>query len=407
MEKKIQPLLDKYQKISIDSIKFENGLSDIEKSIIFENESQVPNLVLNSSYPFDKNYCFYDITLTASIEENIYPKQKYYLKSLQTFELRQIDVNKIFDDDKLFKNPEIISTEEKKELKEDDKNVQNQILSSIKNNHYKSYIPKNKNNLPNNNSLNANLLSNNSLENQIDNEWLILGDNIKEGPFNDYNMYKKLYQIFIESKDKKFPNYIVNERISDIFMTMEECFQRLKNKFDNNQSKISNNNQYMNKILLQNMNNMIFYRNQMIQYTLMNQMLHLNYLKNKNMLYNNKNSSPNKFDNNYYLNNNSSSNVQNSIKESNNNHQNNKKQNVRGRNKFNNNNFHNKNNYRNKYNKKEKRFKDNKKDNENDKIKDNYDQNKNEIDNSQNTQVKNEKQIDENKTKINVNDFFK
>ena len=387
MEKIIQSLLDKYEKISIDSIKCENGLLDIEKSIIFENESQIPNLVLNSNCPFDKNYCFYDITLTSSIKENIYPKEKYYLKSQQTFELKQIDVNKIFDDDKLFQNVEIASTNEKKELKDDEKNVKNQIISSIQNNHYKSYIPKNKNNLSNQNiPLNSNLFSENSLANQIDNEWTILGDNIKEGPFNDYNMYKRLCQILIESKDKKFPNYIVNEKISDIFMTMEECFQRLKNKFDNNnQEKTSNSNQLMNKMLVQNMNNMLFYQNQMLQYNLMNQMLQINYLKN-NMLKNNPKTTPNKFDTNYY--------------------QNNKRQNNfnRGRNKFNNNNFHN-NNYKNRYNKKEKRFKDNEKDKDNLKV--NTEKNKNEANNSQNTEMKNEKEINENKTKINVNDFFK
>ena len=430
MEKKIQSLLDKYEKISIDSIKFENNILDLEKSSIFEKESQIPNLVSNSSCPFDKNYCFYDIEVTGDIEENIFPKEKYYLKSQQTFELKPIDVNKIFDDEQLLG---MNSVEDKKEAKEDENNVKNQIMSSIKNNNYKSYIPKSKNNLQNqNNILYMNFPSENALSNQINNQWIILGKDIKEGPFNDYNMYRRLYQILFESKDKIFPNYIVNEKISDIFMTMEECFKRLKNKFESQYiSNDSNSNQFINKLLLQNMRNMILYQNQLIQYNIMNRMILQNNLKNNNIMNYNKQKSRNKFDNNNYQNNNFNNNIRNSKNENKNNfddtYQNNRKQNYynRGRNKFKNNNLHYNNNYGNNYNEKKIRNKDEKNIDKND----NHNQNKNkeqdsqnselekvnnnnqnqkEKDNSQNNETKNfDKDTNENKIKMDLNDFFK
>ena len=432
MEKKIQSLLDKYEKISIDSIKFENNILDLEKSSIFEKESQIPNLVSNSSCPFDKNYCFYDIEVTGDIEENIFPKEKYYLKSQQTFELKPIDVNKIFDDEQLLG---MNSVEDKKEAKEDENNVKNQIMSSIKNNNYKSYIPKSKNNLQNqNNMLYMNFPSENALSNQINNQWIILGKDIKEGPFNDYNMYRRLYKILFESKDKIFPNYIVNEKISDIFMTMEECFKRLKNKFESQYiSNDSNSNQFINKFLLQNMRNMILYQNQLIQYNIMNRMILQNNLKNNNIMnYNNKQKSRNKFDNNNYQNNNFNNNIRNSKNENKNNfddtYQNNRKQNYynRGRNKFKNNNLHYNNNYGNNYNEKKIRNKDEKNIDKNDnhnqnknkeqdsqnseleKVNNDNNQNQKEKDNSQNNETKNfDKDTNENKIKMDLNDFFK
>ena len=220
MEKKIQNLLDKYEPKPLNSLKLENNILDIEKDIIFEKESQIPNFVLNSNCPFDKNYCFYDISLTVSTKENIFPKEKYFLKSQQIVELKPVDINKIFDDDITFKNDTTNSPNEKREEKEDikDDEVQKKIISSIENHNYKSYIPKN---LEKNNNINPN---------EVINEWYIIGNKTKEGPFNDFTMYNKLYQIYYDatSKKEKLPNYLINEKKTDIFMTMDECFSRLK-----------------------------------------------------------------------------------------------------------------------------------------------------------------------------------
>ena len=94
-----QTILDKYESSSLDSLKLDKNLLDIEKNIIFEKESQIPNLVLQSNCPFNKNYCFYDIALNVSTKENMFPKQKYYLKSQQVVELKPIDINSIFNDE--------------------------------------------------------------------------------------------------------------------------------------------------------------------------------------------------------------------------------------------------------------------------------------------------------------------
>lgn len=387
MEKKIQNLLDKYEPKPLNSLKLENNILDIEKDIIFEKESQIPNFVLNSNCPFDKNYCFYDISLTVSTKENIFPKEKYFLKSQQIVELKPVDINKIFDDDITFKNDTTNSPNEKREEKEDikDDEVQKKIISSIENHNYKSYIPKN---LEKNNNINPN---------EVINEWYIIGNNTKEGPFNDFTMYNKLYQIYYDatSKKEKLPNYLINEKKTDIFMTMDDCFSRLKTKYEYpKQTTPSANTQYLNQVKMLYMNNMkmLNYYYQMNILNNMNNINQRNKINNQNNNKNNKNNVPNKFDNsnnkqkirnpnttanNKFNNNNKNNNknVQrkndnrnNNNKSNNNNNMNNRwnnnNYNNKGKNQYNNGNngrYHKNNNYQqhyqmNKYNKKEKRI---------------------------------------------------
>ena len=387
MEKKIQNLLDKYEPKPLNSLKLENNILDIEKDIIFEKESQIPNFVLNSNCPFDKNYCFYDISLTVSTKENIFPKEKYFLKSQQIVELKPVDINKIFDDDITFKNDTTNSPNEKREEKEDikDDEVQKKIISSIENHNYKSYIPKN---LEKNNNINPN---------EVINEWYIIGNNTKEGPFNDFTMYNKLYQIYYDatSKKEKLPNYLINEKKTDIFMTMDDCFSRLKTKYEYpKQTTPSANTQYLNQVKMLYMNNMkmLNYYYQMNILNNMNNINQRNKINIQNNNKNNKNNVPNKFDNsnnkqkirnpnttanNKFNNNNKNNNknVQrkndnrnNNNKSNNNNNMNNRwnnnNYNNKGKNQYNNGNngrYHKNNNYQqhyqmNKYNKKEKRI---------------------------------------------------
>ena len=387
MEKKIQNLLDKYEPKPLNSLKLENNILDIEKDIIFEKESQIPNFVLNSNCPFDKNYCFYDISLTVSTKENIFPKEKYFLKSQQIVELKPVDINKIFDDDITFKNDTTNSPNEKREEKEDikDDEVQKKIISSIENHNYKSYIPKN---LEKNNNINPN---------EVINEWYIIGNNTKEGPFNDFTMYNKLYQIYYDatSKKEKLPNYLINEKKTDIFMTMDDCFSRLKTKYEYpKQTTPSANTQYLNQVKMLYMNNMkmLNYYYQMNILNNMNNINQRNKINNQNNNKNNKNNVPNKFDNsnnkqkirnpnttanNKFNNNNKNNNkniqrkndnINNNNKFNNNNNMNNRwnnnNYNNKGKNQYNNGNngrYHKNNNYQqhyqmNKYNKKEKRI---------------------------------------------------
>ena len=387
MEKTIQYLLDKYEPKTLNSIKLENNILDIEKEIIFENESQIPNFVLNSSCPFDKNYCFYDISLKASTKENIFPKEKYFLKTQQIVELKPIDINKIFEDDTMFKNDLSISPEDKKkeEKKYSEELVHQKIISLIKSNHYKSYTPKN---LEKKEIIDSNA-------NEFDNEWYIIENDIEEGPFNDFQMYNKLYKIFYDLKGK-FPNYLLKEKKSDIFMTMNDCFDRLRTKYEFNKQNTANN-EYFNQLKLQFMNNLLIYNTQMLKYYQINAMNTKNSLNNKNSHNINKsNNAPNKFDNtskkkrpvnttNNKFNNNRKFDYRNENNKFNNNMDNkrwnNSMHNNKGK-KINNNIvgkdrflYYNQHQYQNKYNKKEKRV-----DKEHDEKKKNYLKNKKEKD---------------------------
>ena len=347
MEKKIQYLLDKYEPKSLNSIKIENDILDSEKDIIFEKESQIPNFVIDSSCPFDKNYCFYGISLKVSTKENIFPKEKYFLKSQQIVELKPIDINKIFDDDTIFENDSPKNPEDKDEEEKtiDEDSVQQKIISSIKNHHYKSYIPKN---------LDKNV-------NEIDNEWYIIENNTEEGPFNDFSMYNKLYKIYHDSKGN-FPNYLLKEKKSDIFMTMNDCFNRLRAKYEYTKQNTVNN-EYLNQLKLQYMNNLLIYNTQMLKYyqtNTMNTMNNMNSINNKNNQNNqntDKKNVPNKFDNSN--NRQIPANVNNFM---NNNRRNYNFPNNRGKNIYNSNgdngiHYYNNNQprHRNKYNRKEKR----------------------------------------------------
>ena len=71
------------------------------------------------------------------------------------------------------------------------------------------------------------------LQTQKDSEWYIIGEDIKEGPYNSFCLYNKLYQIYFEcfSKQKKVPNYILNDKKTSIFKTMDDCFRELDKKY--------------------------------------------------------------------------------------------------------------------------------------------------------------------------------
>ena len=393
-----QSLIDKYIQTPLESVNLEPDLLDFEKKIILEENSQIPNLVISSHCPFDKNYCFYDIALNVSTKENIFPKGIYVLKSQQILEEKPIDINSIFDSSDILPSSQIIAdlpsttnNENNNQIIEDDNSVQNKIISTIKNKNYKSYTPKyliNNNNINNTNNINKEDLPNNKISeddknsNELDNEWYIIGNNIKEGPYNDSNMYNKIYKIYYDclSKKEKVPNYIVNEKKSNIFMTMDDCFNKLKKQQESKKQNYvtSQSNQQISQA--QNaiptyINNILLYQNQMLRYYQMKNLMLLNnanyLLNNQRNLNNNinKKNTPNKFDNLNQSNsiNNNIGNV-NNIKGNGNKFKNNYKgqnyynnhnhNNNQRKNKFNNRTFNNKNNnynnsHKNKYNTKE------------------------------------------------------
>ena len=108
----IQSLIDKYIPVTMNSLNIDKGISEVEKDLIFEQESQIPNLVSSSrrNQLLDKNCCFNELPLSNSIKENPFPKTKYTLTKEQ--ELKPLDIDSIFND----KNNLLIN-KEKEELK--------------------------------------------------------------------------------------------------------------------------------------------------------------------------------------------------------------------------------------------------------------------------------------------------
>ena len=357
------------------------------------------------------------------------------MKSQQVIEEKPIDINSIFESSDILPSSPITSDlpstakNENNQTIEDENSVQNKIISTIKNKNYKSYTPKYLNN-NNNIHINKEDLPNNKISekdknsNEMDNEWYLIGNNIKEGPYNDSNMYYKIYKIYYDSlsKKEKVPNYIVNEKKSNIFMTMDECFDKLKKQQESKIQKdvTSQNNQQISQVqnaIPNYISNVLFYQNQMMRYYQMNNLMLLNstnYLLNNQRILNNiinKKNTPNKFDN---LNQGNS--INNNIGNANNNkgnanilknnykgqnyYNNHNYNNNQKKNKFNNRTFNNKNNnnnynnsYKNKYNTKENtnRISQDKDNNHNDPIKNENEMNSlnnNNDSNIQNNQIK-------------------
>lgn len=228
----IQSILDKYTPVNINSLNIEKDVLDIEKDIIFEKESQIPNLVSSSNRHFDKNYCFYDLPLTQSTKENIFPKFNYRLKYKE--EIKPLDVDSLFDN----KN-DILQNISDNELR-------NKKLEIIKNEQYKEYIPK----------IKMNLTLEQVYSQEKNNKWYIFMENEKIGPFNDFNLYKKIRDIYFDciQHKRQIPYYLIKEEKGEIYLTMEECFQRLNKKFYKEIQKNIKNSGYGNTVFYPQMN---------------------------------------------------------------------------------------------------------------------------------------------------------
>ena len=222
----IQAILDKYSPETFNSLNIENNILDIEKELIFEKEHQIPSLITSSKRPFDKNICYYDLPLVKTIKENIIPKNKYKLKYEQ--EIKPLDIDSIFNE----KN-EILKESSDNELR-------NKKIEIIKNNQYKEYIPK----------IKLNLTLEQVYSQEKNNKWYLLSDKEKMGPFNDFNLYKKIRDIYLYCFSHKIqiPYYLVKEEKSEAYLTMEESFQNLNKVFSKNIQKNINNSGLLNKV---------------------------------------------------------------------------------------------------------------------------------------------------------------
>ena len=222
----IQSILDKYSPETFNSLNIENNILDIEKELIFEKEHQIPSLITSSKRPFDKNICYYDLPLVKTIKENIIPKNKYKLKYEQ--EIKPLDIDSIFN-------------EKNDILKESsDNELRNKKIEIIKNNQYKEYIPK----------IKLNLTLEQVYSQEKNNKWYLLSDKEKMGPFDDFNLYKKIRDIYLYCFSHKIqiPYYLVKEEKSEAYLTMEESFQNLNKVFSKNIQKNINNSGLLNKV---------------------------------------------------------------------------------------------------------------------------------------------------------------
>jgi hypothetical protein len=222
----IQAILDKYSPETFNSLNIENNILDIEKELIFEKEHQIPSLITSSKRPFDKNICYYDLPLVKTIKENIIPKNKYKLKYEQ--EIKPLDIDSIFN-------------EKNDILKESsDNELRNKKIEIIKNNQYKEYIPK----------IKLNLTLEQVYSQEKNNKWYLLSDKEKMGPFNDFNLYKKIRDIYFDciQHKRQIPYYLIKEEKGEIYLTMEECFQRLNKKFSKEIQKNIKNSGYGNVV---------------------------------------------------------------------------------------------------------------------------------------------------------------
>ena len=153
--------------------------------------------------------------------------------------------------------------------------------------------------------------------NNRDSEWYIIGKDLKDGPYNDFCLCSKLYEIYYEcfTKNEKVPNYILNNKKTSEFTTLDDCFEKLDQKFGSDLKKflkspldpiseLGLNNQnyfyqmpmfpmqvnYMNNMYNQLlMNNNLMYNNIMYnQYMMNNNMMNNNIMNNGQIMNNNQ-----------------------------------------------------------------------------------------------------------------------
>ena len=231
----IQSLINKYSSVPINSLNLDKDILDIEKDFIFEKESQKPNLVISSSRPFDKNYCYYELPLNNSIKENIFPKFKYTLKDEQ--QIMPLDIDTVFNEknDIFTKNPE--------------KEIKIKKIEIIKNRQYTEYKPK----------IKTEYTLEQVYSKEKDHNWYIINDNGEIGPFNDFNLYKNIKDIYTNCilQKKPIPYYLIKEEKSEVYLTMEECFDKLNKKYTKEiQKHLINSNLNTNMISFPNQNSL-------------------------------------------------------------------------------------------------------------------------------------------------------
>lgn len=216
---KIQSIFDKYNPIEFDEIEKKIDLSNSEKELIFVKECQIPNLMADSNQPFNKNKCFYDLPSDNSIEENI-SENNSTTKNEQ--KIKPLDIDEVFSEEEI--------------------KLTNKISEIIKKGEYKEYIP------PKTQKLTINYTLADKFSQEKNNKWYIIDDKQPKGPFNDFNLYKKITEIFKDcyNEGKQVPHYLIKEEKNQLYLTMEQCLEKLNKEFDKKIKQNKHNLIYLN-----------------------------------------------------------------------------------------------------------------------------------------------------------------
>ena len=181
---------------------------------VFAAESQLPDLYLTSKKPRDKNLSFYKITYSTKLQENIFPKQKYSIPSVEDDSIVTKKVEKVNLDD-LFGGVKIITID----VFDKDFNLDNIEQSIIKNN-IKKIIQENKS-TPYEGKAKAK------------SQWYLLGVR-GYGPYSDEEIFNFLNKFVNDPKLKEMKDkFMIWERVGDIFYTVEVCYDLLSKTFVN------------------------------------------------------------------------------------------------------------------------------------------------------------------------------
>ena len=247
MENKIQKILDKYSDVSIDPKLLKNTEEELIP-LLFSKVSQIPELVLKSSQPFNKNSCFPNIVLDDNliIKENIYPKILYSISQDDT------------------SSPKISTTPQSE-------SIQEKLKSIIKGKKFINYSPKKEN---------------------LNSEWCII-DEKYSGPFTDEELLKKI-EDYRENKNKNKKSFILYDKKMNEYMTIDTCYDLLKNKLDPKNNNIPNKNKTDFDCIRQNINKDLYNRNLLYIANVNNMYIRMNNEIKRRYLMNQMNSLMNK-----------------------------------------------------------------------------------------------------------------
>lgn len=178
---------------------------------IFSADTQLPDLYIKSKNPIDKNICFYKISYTPTLHENIFPKQKFNIPSIENPKIIK-NIEKVNLDD-IFGKVKLTSID----VFDKDFSLEN-IEESIMKSNLKKIIKENK------------TIPYESKSMKAKSQWYLIG--VKAyGPYTDEDIFNFLNYFVKDHKlDEMKDKFMIWERSTDIFYTVDVCFEMMKQK---------------------------------------------------------------------------------------------------------------------------------------------------------------------------------